>query len=119
MSSVFRVQKSELGLTCSLLLWSCRLVKSKWLVTVLFGIAILWRHDVEAIWALMGSVINAVLSVALKKILNQERPVSTMRSDPGMPSSHAQAIFYGVIFVIISCKLFHISTSKQLDQKSI
>ncbi|XP_057976539.1 lipid phosphate phosphatase epsilon 2, chloroplastic isoform X3 [Malania oleifera] len=51
---------------------------SKWLVTGLLGVVILWRHDAEALWAAMGSVINSGLSVILKRILNQERPVSTL-----------------------------------------
>ncbi|PIA52740.1 hypothetical protein AQUCO_01000540v1 [Aquilegia coerulea] len=75
---------------------------SKWLVAALFGALILWKRDAEALWVSMGCVMNSGLSIILKKILNQERPVSTLRSDPGMPSSHAQSIFFGVFFVILS-----------------
>ncbi|KAM3252337.1 lipid phosphate phosphatase epsilon 2, chloroplastic [Capsicum annuum] len=75
---------------------------SKWLMAAVFGIILLWRHDMEALWATSGGVLNACLSTALKGILNHERPVSTLRSDPGMPSSHAQSIFYTVAFCIIS-----------------
>ncbi|KAK2657150.1 hypothetical protein Ddye_010202 [Dipteronia dyeriana] len=75
---------------------------SKWLVSGLFGALIIGRHDIEALWVLMGSVLNAMLSIALKRILNQERPVSNLRSDPGMPSSHAQSIFFIFSFAIIS-----------------
>ncbi|KAF8405261.1 hypothetical protein HHK36_010162 [Tetracentron sinense] len=75
---------------------------SKWLVAAFFGVVIIWRHDAEALWAAMGSVVNIVLSVILKQMLNQERPFSTSRSDPGMPSSHAQSIFFAVIFAILS-----------------
>ncbi|KAK9284804.1 hypothetical protein L1049_023981 [Liquidambar formosana] len=75
---------------------------SKWLVAALFGVVILWRHDAEALWAAMGSVVNAGLSITLKRILNQERPVPTAGYDPGMPSSHAQSIFFTVMFIIIS-----------------
>ncbi|TXG59685.1 hypothetical protein EZV62_014258 [Acer yangbiense] len=75
---------------------------SKWLVSGLFGALIIGRHDIEALWILMGSILNAMLSIALKRILNQERPVSTLRSDPGMPSSHAQSIFFIFSFAIIS-----------------
>lgn len=53
----------------------------------------------------MGSVLNTVLSVTLKQILNQERPVSALRSGPGMPSSHAQSIFFTVVFTILSGKI--------------
>ncbi|KAH0699000.1 hypothetical protein KY284_013215 [Solanum tuberosum] len=77
-------------------------MQSKWLVAALFGIIFLWRHDAEALWAASGSVLNSGLSTVLKRILNQERPVSTIRSDPGMPSSHAQSIFYTVTFCIVS-----------------
>lgn len=75
---------------------------SKWLVAAVFGIILLLRHDGEALWAASGSVVNAGLSTVLKRVLNQERPVSTIRSDPGMPSSHAQSIFYTVMFCIVS-----------------
>ncbi|XP_055803895.1 lipid phosphate phosphatase epsilon 1, chloroplastic-like isoform X3 [Solanum dulcamara] len=75
---------------------------SKWLVAAVFGIIFLWRHDAGALWAVSGSILNAGLSTVLKRILNQERPVSTIRSDPGMPSSHAQSIFYIVMFCIVS-----------------
>ncbi|XP_041000020.1 lipid phosphate phosphatase epsilon 1, chloroplastic [Juglans microcarpa x Juglans regia] len=75
---------------------------SKWLVAALFGGVILLRHDSEALWATMGSVVNSAFSLVLKRILNQERPVSTLRSDPGMPSSHAQSIFFTVGFSILS-----------------
>ncbi|XP_011083196.1 lipid phosphate phosphatase epsilon 2, chloroplastic isoform X1 [Sesamum indicum] len=75
---------------------------SKWFVSALFAAIILWRHDAEALWAAMGAVLNAVLSITLKKVLNQERPISTSRSDPGMPSSHAQSIFYTITFLNLS-----------------
>ncbi|KAJ6398409.1 hypothetical protein OIU77_019251 [Salix suchowensis] len=53
-------------------------------------------------WAASGSVVNSILSVILKRILNQERPDSASRSDPGMPSSHGQSIFFTVVFAILS-----------------
>ncbi|KAJ6670124.1 PALMITOYL-PROTEIN THIOESTERASE/DOLICHYLDIPHOSPHATASE 1 [Salix viminalis] len=67
-----------------------------------FGAIILWRHDAKAMWAALGSVVNSILSVILKRILNQERPDSASRSDPGMPSSHGQSIFFTVVFAILS-----------------
>ncbi|KAJ4822952.1 hypothetical protein Tsubulata_000305 [Turnera subulata] len=75
---------------------------SKWLVSGSFGAIILWRHDPASLWAAMGSVINAILSVTLKRILNQERPSAAPKADPGMPSNHAQSIFYIVTFAILS-----------------
>lgn len=77
-------------------------VQSKWVIAVVFGALLLWRHDAEAVWAAIGSILNSALSVALKRLLNQERPLANVRSDPGMPSSHAQSIFYAVTFFIMS-----------------
>lgn len=87
------------------------LMQSKWLVAVLFGIFLLWRHDAEALWAAMGSVINACLSTILKRLLNQERPVSHLRSDPGMPSSHAQSLFFMTTLAILSSNFSNYSLS--------
>ncbi|XP_078428532.1 lipid phosphate phosphatase epsilon 2, chloroplastic-like [Wolffia australiana] len=75
---------------------------SKWIVAGLFGVVILWKHDAEAIWTAMGSVINAMLSNQLKQVFNHQRPDPSLRSDPGMPSSHAQSIFYAASYVVIS-----------------
>ncbi|KAJ8764354.1 hypothetical protein K2173_006094 [Erythroxylum novogranatense] len=75
---------------------------SKWLVAALLCATLLWRRDDEALWAATGSVLNSVLSITLKRVLNQERPFTSSRSDPGMPSSHAQSIFYTFLFVILS-----------------
>ncbi|XP_019183466.1 PREDICTED: lipid phosphate phosphatase epsilon 1, chloroplastic-like [Ipomoea nil] len=75
---------------------------SKWLFAVVFGVILLWRHDAQTLWASIGSILNSALSHILKRILNQKRPGSTSRSDPGMPSSHAQSIFYIVTFAIVS-----------------
>lgn len=71
-------------------------------MAVLYGVAILWKYDAEVLWAAIGSVINSWLSITLKRILNHERPASGLRSDPGMPSSHAQSIFYVEAFAIFS-----------------
>ncbi|KAL1217034.1 Lipid phosphate phosphatase epsilon 2 [Cardamine amara subsp. amara] len=76
---------------------------SKWIVAALFGSVLLLRHDGAALWAVIGSVSNSALSVALKHLLNQERPsAATLRSDPGMPSSHAQSISFISVFIVLS-----------------
>ncbi|KAK8661511.1 hypothetical protein V6N13_091110 [Hibiscus sabdariffa] len=43
-----------------------------WLVSALFGGVILWRHDAEALWMAMESIVNVLLSIRLKRVLNQE-----------------------------------------------
>lgn len=85
----------------------CFCLQSKWLVTAIFGVFILWRHDAEALWFAAGSFLNAMLSALLKQMLNQKRP-STLKSDPGMPSSHAQSIFFIVLFIILSGNFSHL-----------
>uniref|UniRef100_A0A1J3DSU1 Lipid phosphate phosphatase epsilon 1, chloroplastic n=1 Tax=Noccaea caerulescens TaxID=107243 RepID=A0A1J3DSU1_NOCCA len=75
---------------------------SKWVVSGLFASIILLRHDGAALWAIIGSVSNSALSVVLKRILNQERPDSTSRTDPGMPSTHAQSISFISVFAVLS-----------------
>ncbi|XP_027179871.1 lipid phosphate phosphatase epsilon 1, chloroplastic [Coffea eugenioides] len=75
---------------------------SKWLTAVLFGIFLLVRHDAAALWAAWGSVMNMAMGIILKRLLNQERPVSNLRSDPGMPSSHALSISYITTYIILS-----------------
>lgn len=73
-------------------------------MSALFGSIILLRHDGAALWAIIGSVSNSGLSVVLKRILNQERPATTLRTDPGMPSSHAQSISFISAFAVLSGK---------------
>ncbi|MED6181194.1 hypothetical protein PIB30_017168 [Stylosanthes scabra] len=75
---------------------------SKWIVGTFFGGSILLSCNVgEALWIVAGSIMNLFLSIFLKNILNQERP-SALKSDPGMPSSHAQTMFFTAIFFIFS-----------------
>ena len=71
---------------------------------ILFASIILLRHDGTALWGIIGSVSNATLCVVLKRMLNQARPATTSRTDPGMPSSHAQSISYISLFAVLSGK---------------
>jgi len=75
---------------------------SKWLVSGSFAFAAIWKHDAEIMWVLLGAVGNSLLSLVLKKMLNHERPAPALRSDPGMPSSHAQSIFYATTILALS-----------------
>ncbi|XP_021718560.1 lipid phosphate phosphatase epsilon 2, chloroplastic-like [Chenopodium quinoa] len=75
---------------------------SKWAITVIFAAVFIWRRDAEAAWVTIGSVVNSLLCIALKRILNQDRPIGNTKSDPGMPSCHGQYIFYAVIYFILS-----------------
>ena len=78
--------------------------QSKWVVSILFASIILLRHDGTALWGIIGSVSNSALSVVLKRILNQARPATTSRTDPGMLSTHAQSISFISVFAVLSGK---------------
>jgi dolichyldiphosphatase len=80
--------------------------QSKWLVAGSLAFAAIWKRDAEIMWFLLGAVGNSLLSMVLKKMLNHERPAPALRSGPGMPSSHAQSIFYAATILALSCKNF-------------
>ncbi len=84
------------------------MLQSKWLVAGCYTSAAIWKHDALIMWAMIGAVLNSMFSNLLKRIFNHERPVSALRSDPGMPSSHAQSFLYSAVFLILSCKHFEI-----------
>ncbi|XP_071739116.1 lipid phosphate phosphatase epsilon 2, chloroplastic-like [Rutidosis leptorrhynchoides] len=75
---------------------------SIWFIAATYGGVILLRQDDLALWAVVGSVLNVVLSIILKHIINQERPYSDVYSGPGMPSTHAQSISFAAVFIILS-----------------
>ncbi|CAN6274770.1 unnamed protein product [Urochloa humidicola] len=75
---------------------------SKWLVAGSYVFAVVWKHDVEIMWVLLGASANYLLSLILKKMLNHGRPAPDLRSDPGMPSSHAQSICYAATLLVLS-----------------
>ncbi|KAI3824306.1 hypothetical protein L1987_05761 [Smallanthus sonchifolius] len=75
---------------------------SRWIIGITYNGLILLRHDAFTFWAATGCLLNFILSLTLKRFLKQERPVCGLRSDPGMPSTHAQSIFYTTVFIILS-----------------
>ncbi|XP_071739119.1 lipid phosphate phosphatase epsilon 2, chloroplastic-like [Rutidosis leptorrhynchoides] len=75
---------------------------SIWFIAATYGGVILLRQDDLALWAVIGAVLNVLLSFVLKRILNQERPYSDVCSGPGMPSTHAQSISFAAVFIILS-----------------
>ncbi|XP_031474688.1 lipid phosphate phosphatase epsilon 2, chloroplastic-like [Nymphaea colorata] len=83
--------------------WEARINhSSKWVVLGIFCAFVIAKHDPESLWATIGSVSNSIISVCLKHLLNHERPMSALRTDPGMPSSHAQSILYVTVYASLS-----------------
>ncbi|PWA86087.1 phosphatidic acid phosphatase type 2/haloperoxidase [Artemisia annua] len=71
-------------------------------IVVSYGVVILLRQDDLALWAVLGSILNVLLSFTLKHLIKQERPDPQVCSGPGMPSTHAQSISFAVTFIILS-----------------
>lgn len=69
---------------------------TKYVVTGAAVGVLLWsQFDLATCWALIGAILNAFLCKMLKTILNHSRPITAgEKSDPGMPSSHAQSLGY-------------------------
>lgn len=71
---------------------------TKWVVSSLvFGI-LLWKRDETTAWCIIGGVITAIACRTLKFLINASRPSSSVKSDPGMPSSHASTLAFLSVF---------------------
>ena len=70
------------------------------------------------IFYVIGGILNAILSKILKKIIKEPRPKGAPKAGHGMPSSHAQSIFYfaSVLVVSISRDLLNNSSLSNLAQ---
>lgn len=55
---------------------------------------ILSRPDWLPVYVVSGGVLNGVLSKAIKRVVRQPRPAGSRRPGNGMPSSHAQTLFF-------------------------
>lgn len=67
---------------------------TKYVVSLAVAMTLLLRRDVPTLTFVVGSIANGHLSKVLKQVLNQRRPDGAYQVDPGMPSSHAQSLFY-------------------------
>jgi dolichyldiphosphatase len=87
-------------------------LETKWVVSgTVFGV-LCWRRDVETAACILGAVINAFLAKVLKRVFNAARPVGAALTDPGMPSSHAQSLFYFASYLSLGAQ--HINATAQL-----
>ena len=72
---------------------------------------VIWRHDEQAYWAVIGGVANGVASKLLKKAFNEQRPITALgqKADPGMPSTHAQSFGFFSLYASLSCMYLYIT----------
>ena len=80
-----------------------------WIVSAIFFVTFAIQRDAFIISFWIGSIMNAILSKVLKKILNIERPteywnnadIKLKPSDKGMPSNHAMSLGFIGSFTIL------------------
>eukprot|EP00951_Prasinocladus_malaysianus_P047428 scaffold650409_cov55-Prasinocladus_malaysianus.AAC.1 len=64
--------------------------QTKWCVGASAAATLVARHDLPCAWCLLCSIFSVIVCKALKRTLNHERPEENPgKTDPGMPSSHA------------------------------
>ena len=64
------------------------------LVTITTFLTLIYFHNYFTLHFVVGSILNMLLGKAMKRILNIQRPTQSIKSDPGMPSSHATSLSY-------------------------
>eukprot|EP00878_Enallax_costatus_P010240 GHUV01010690.1.p1 GENE.GHUV01010690.1~~GHUV01010690.1.p1 ORF type:complete len:299 (+),score=103.24 GHUV01010690.1:436-1332(+) len=75
---------------------------TKWTVSAaVFGVLV-WQHNEFAAWAVIGAVLSSFICKVLKHVINQQRPDNAQKSDPGMPSSHANSLNFLSVYAALS-----------------
>eukprot|EP00967_Tisochrysis_lutea_P039735 scaffold47636_cov29-Tisochrysis_lutea.AAC.3 len=72
---------------------------TRWIVSGASALTLLWRRDMATVLCLCGAILNALLSKVLKRLINEARPEGARLTDPGMPSSHAQSLFFFASYI--------------------
>ncbi|KAG1673878.1 hypothetical protein FOA52_012903 [Chlamydomonas sp. UWO 241] len=67
---------------------------TKWVVSAAAGLFLLLHHDAPVMWCLLGSIFASFVNKGLKYAINEQRPASARKADPGMPSSHANSLAF-------------------------
>lgn len=74
---------------------------TKWGVSGLVCLVLLWRHDRFAAWCVLGSILSSFVCKALKYLINEQRPPNARKADPGMPSSHANSLSFLSVYAAV------------------
>lgn len=67
---------------------------TKWWVSATVFAVLVVKHDASVAWAVLGSIVSSFLNKVLKYVINEQRPASARKADPGMPSSHANSLAF-------------------------
>jgi len=81
------------------------LFSTRWAVAGAAATTLLWRRDTATVLCLSGAVLNGLLSKVLKRVINEARPAGARLRDPGMPSSHAQSLFFFAAYISVALAL--------------
>ncbi|CAD7700261.1 unnamed protein product [Ostreobium quekettii] len=71
---------------------------TKWIVSSLVFAVLVWNPNFKSAWWVSGAIINSFVCKTLKLVINETRPESSRRREPGMPSSHANSLAFLSIF---------------------
>lgn len=82
------------------------LAETKVGVSALTFLLLLYRRDATTSLFLFGAISNALLSKILKRLINSSRPTGAPLEDPGMPSSHAQSLFFFAAFLASGAQIW-------------
>lgn len=74
----------------------------KLIVSFLVAGVLLCSPAPSVLYYAIGSVLNGLLSILIKRALQCPRPVGSRKMGYGMPSSHAQSLFYFTTLLIIN-----------------
>lgn len=88
-------------------------LKTRWLVGGSCALAAIVHPTTEVYGLIGGAIINALFSKTLKKIIKQERPSTDPKHAElghGMPSSHAQSLFYFATYLALASKFITFQT---------
>jgi membrane-associated phospholipid phosphatase len=75
---------------------------AKYIVSLIAAFFIIFNESWIPMYYILCGVVNSTLSKILKHIFKQPRPIKSVKKGYGLPSSHAQSIFYFATIVSIS-----------------
>ena len=63
-------------------------------VMVMYATLVVVRREIHTLAMLCGQLVNLAINFVLKRLIRQPRPTGTSMGGHGMPSNHAQFIFF-------------------------
>ncbi len=67
-------------------------------IVVMYATLIVMRRDIDTILIFLGQLMSVAINVLVKKMIKEPRPIGAHLDDEGMPSNHAQFIFFFAMY---------------------